>query len=45
MKKLLENSQKLTNKLKKYAPIFQFETHFQALQNTVASISEVNISK
>ena len=38
MRKLLEKSQKLTKKTTKFLPILNLK-NFQALQNTVASIS------
>ena len=39
-----KQSQKLPKKKQEICANFQLETHFQALQNTVESISEVDIS-
>ena len=44
MKKLLVKKPKINKKNQELCTNFQLETHFQALQNTVASISEVDIS-
>ena len=43
MKKLIEKSQKLT-KNQEICSNFELETHFRNLQNTVVSISEIEIS-
>ena len=44
MKKLIEKKPKTNKKNQEICSNFELETHFQALQNTVASISEDDIS-
>ena len=44
MKKLIEKKAKNKLKNQELCANFQLETHFQALQNTVTSISKVDIS-
>ena len=44
MKKLIEKKSRINLKNQEICANFQLEKHFQALQNTVESISEVDIS-